>query len=84
MLHGAIFFATTAAMALQFAREVAGKLQRVTCPLCNLSRNFLGLQLLHKVELGSTFCDNRQFTQKMADQRWFDFYVVFTMSLCAL
>ena len=23
-------------------------------------------------------------TQKMADQLWFDFYVVFTMSFCAL
>ena len=36
-------------------RKVAGRLQRVTCPLCNLSRNFLWFAKLHKVELGSNF-----------------------------
>ena len=29
------------------AKKVAGRSQRVTCPLCNLYHNFLGLQKLH-------------------------------------
>ena len=37
------------------ARQVAGILQYVTCPLFNLFRNFLSFQQLHKVELSSTF-----------------------------
>ena len=40
------------------ATKVAGRSQRVTCSLCNLSRNFLDLQQLHKVELGSTLCND--------------------------
>ena len=40
------------------ARQVAVRLQRVTCPLCDLSRNCSGLQRLHTAELGSTFCND--------------------------
>ena len=38
--HNAIFLATSLAIALR--RQVVGRLQRVTCPVCNLSYNFLG------------------------------------------
>ena len=41
VLHDAIFLATCLAMALQ--RQVVGRLQCVTCPVCNLSYNFFGL-----------------------------------------
>ena len=33
------------------ARQVAGRFQGVTCPLSNLSRNFLALQRLHTMQL---------------------------------
>ena len=44
------------------AGQVASRLQRVTCPFCNLFCNFLELQRLHlvtlAVELNSTFCND--------------------------
>ena len=43
---------------ISLARQVAGRLQRVTSPLGNLSDNILGLQRLQKVEFSSTFCND--------------------------
>ena len=57
VLHCAIFLATCVVTVLRDKLQV-DSLHRVTSPFTNLSRNFFDLQRLHKVELGSTFCDN--------------------------
>ena len=51
VLHGAIFFCDLCCNGV--ARQAAVRFQLVTCPLCNLSRNSLGIATIN-----STFCDN--------------------------
>ena len=52
VLHDAIFFATCVAMELRDKLQVV---QHVTCPLCNLSRNFLWLATIAQIRTGFYF-----------------------------